>query len=114
MIAALAAGDTASLEALIRERLASLAPLRVDLIDDSARHAGHKGNTGGKHYRLQIVAACFSGHDRLARHRLVLDRLRELFGGQIHALSIRALTTDEYDDAAPAAADKNRSPFHNP
>ena len=84
------------LETTLRERLASLAPLRIELIDDSAKHAGHAGaKSGGGHYRLLIVAECFRGKSTLARHRLVYDALGELMRSRIHALSIRSLTPDE-------------------
>ena len=84
------------LETTLRERLASLAPLRIELIDDSAKHAGHAGaKSGGGHYRLLIVAECFRGKSTLARHRLVHDALGELMRSRIHALSIRSLTPDE-------------------
>ena len=91
------AGDhrRADLEVALRERLASLAPLRIELIDDSAKHAGHAGASGGGHYRLLIVAECFRGKATLARHRLVYDALDELMRSRIHALSIRSLTPDE-------------------
>ena len=83
-------------ETLLRERLASLAPLRLELIDDSAKHAGHAGaKSGGGHFQLLIVAECFRGKSTLARHRLVYDALGELMRSRIHALSIRSLTPDE-------------------
>ena len=92
-----AVGDhrRADLETTLRERLACLAPLRIELIDDSAKHAGHAGASGGGHYRLLIVAECFRGKSTLARHRLVYDALGELMRSRIHALSIRSLTPDE-------------------
>ena len=92
-----AVGDhrRADLETTLRERLACLAPLRIELIDDSAKHAGHAGASGGGHYRLLIVAECFRGKSTLARHRLVYDTLGELMRSRIHALSIRSLTPDE-------------------
>ena len=84
------------LETTLRERLASLAPLRIELIDDSAKHAGHAGaKSGGGHSRLLIVAECFRGKSTLARHRQVYDALGELMRSRIHALSIRSLTPDE-------------------
>ena len=83
-------------EALLRERLTCLVPLHIELIDDSAQHAGHAGaRSGGGHYRLLIVAECFRGKSTLARHRLVYDALGELMRSRIHALSIRSLTPDE-------------------
>ena len=83
-------------EAIIRQRLAVLAPVRLELIDDSARHAGHQGaKGGGGHYRLLIVSPDFAGQKRLARHRMVHEALGELMRGRIHALSIQALSPEE-------------------
>ena len=91
-----AAVDAANLAAIIQQRLAVLAPIRLELIDDSARHAGHAGASGGgRHYRLLIVAAAFAGQARLARHRRVLDALGDLMQTRLHALSIQALTPAE-------------------
>ena len=81
---------------LIRRKLEQqLAPLSLEVQDDSARHAGHAGAAGGGHYTLRIVSAAFSGQDRLARHRLVYSALGELMQREIHALSITALSPDE-------------------
>jgi BolA protein len=83
-------------ESVLRERLAGLRPLHLELTDDSARHAGHAGAaSGGGHYGLLIVAQEFAGKPTLARHRLVYDALGELMRIKIHALSIRALTPEE-------------------
>ena len=81
-------------EALLRERLAVLEPLSIDIDDESARHAGHAGAQGGGHYRLRIVSAAFTGKTPLARHRLVHDALGELMRGRIHALSITAIAPE--------------------
>jgi BolA protein len=86
----------AGFESLLRQRLAGLRPLRLELTDDSARHAGHAGAaSGGGHYGLLIVAPDFAGKSALARHRLVYDALGDLMRGKIHAVSIRALTPEE-------------------
>ena len=89
--------NTASdLETILRHRLASLDPLQLELIDDSALHAGHAGaRSGGGHYRLFIVSSAFSGKPTAARHRLIYDALGELMRSKIHALSIRSLTPEE-------------------
>lgn len=82
--------------ALLREKLAPLAPSRIELIDDSALHAGHAGaRSGGGHYRLLIVSAAFAGKSTVSRHRLVYDALGELMRQKIHALTIKALTAEE-------------------
>lgn len=88
--------DRSEFETTLLQRLASLAPLRLELIDDSAKHAGHAGaRSGGGHYRLLIVSESFCGKSTLARHRLVYDALGELMRSRIHALSIQSLAPDE-------------------
>lgn len=84
-----------SVAAEIRSRLAALAPTRVDLSDDSARHAGHAGAAGGGHYRLTIVSPNFSGRPTMERHRMVYHALGEMMRREIHAISITARTPDE-------------------
>jgi len=83
------------IEALMRERLAFLEPLRLEVIDDSALHAGHAGAREGGHYRLLIVSTRFAGKSTLQRHRIIYDALGELMRSRIHALSIRSLTPEE-------------------
>lgn len=84
--------------AQIEQRLrAGLAPLRLEIVDESALHAGHAGarESGGGHFAVTIVSAAFAGQSLLARHRLVYDALGEVLRSEIHALSIRALSPDE-------------------
>ena len=82
--------------AAIKDKLAALQPTRLDVIDDSAQHAGHLGaRDGGGHYRIHIVAERFAGLPTMARHRLVYDALGPLMEGAIHALSITARTPAE-------------------
>jgi BolA family transcriptional regulator, general stress-responsive regulator len=84
--------------AAIREKLAAaLAPTRLDLIDESARHAGHAGARlqGESHFRITIVASAFAGKSRIERHRLVFQALGSLMESDIHALAITALTPAE-------------------
>jgi BolA protein len=81
----------------IRERLIALAPLHIDIIDDSAKHAGHAGaRSGGGHFRLSITSAAFAGLKIMQRHRLVYDALGPLMKQEIHALSIDARTPEEH------------------
>ncbi len=82
---------------MIRARLsAELAPLRLELEDESHLHAGHAGAKGGRgHYRVRIVSTRFAGLRAIARHQLVYRSLGELMQTDIHALSITALTPDE-------------------
>jgi BolA protein len=80
----------------IRQRLAVLAPVKVELIDDSALHAGHAGaRSGGGHYRLSIVSAAFAGKNTVARHRMIYDALGDMMRKEIHALAIQAETPED-------------------
>ncbi|WP_085836161.1 BolA family protein [Aquimixticola soesokkakensis] len=70
--------------------IAAFAPLELEIVDDSASHAGHAGNPGGgreTHFNLRIVSAAFAGQSRVARHRAVHAALGDLVP-QIHALSL--------------------------
>ena len=79
--------------AAIRARLeAAFAPAQIDIIDNSARHAGHAGARDGRgHFKVHIVSAAFAGMPPLARHRAVYTALGELMQTDIHALQIEAL-----------------------
>jgi BolA protein len=88
----------------IRERLRVLEPQAIEVIDDSALHAGHEGaKSGGGHYRLHLISARFHGLPRVARHRLVYDALDPLMRREVHALAMTLLAPDEVR-AAPSAA----------
>lgn len=81
----------------IRAALESaFAPQSLEVIDDSARHAGHAGARDGRgHFDVQIVSDAFAGLAPLARHRKVYAALGEMMTTDIHALSIRAKTPEE-------------------
>ncbi|MDP3295332.1 MAG: BolA family protein [Nevskia sp.] len=82
----------------IRKTLvATLAPVHLDIDDDSHRHAGHVGAKGGGHYRVFIVSEKFSGRSLIARHRMVYEALADQMKGDIHALSIVAKAPEEVD-----------------
>ncbi len=92
-----AAATAAEVPAALRARLSGLAPSRVEVTDDSAAHVGHAGAAGGAgHFSLLVVSEAFSGLSRLARHQRVLRELADLLPHPIHALSIRALTPEEF------------------
>lgn len=80
----------------MRASLAALEPVAIEIIDDSAKHAGHAGaKGGGGHFRLAIVSPRFTGCGTMERHRLVYDALGPLMKREIHALSITARTPAE-------------------
>lgn len=85
----------------IRDKLtAALAPQRLDIVDESHKHAGHAGARpeGESHFRVSIVSDRFEGLSRLARQRLVYGALAEELKTDIHALAIEAKTPSEAGD----------------
>ena len=85
------------IEDQIRNRLAALEPLALDLVDESEKHRGHAGfrEGGSTHWRLSIVSPRFSGKPTVARHRMVYEALGELMQHPIHALAITARSPEE-------------------
>jgi BolA family transcriptional regulator, general stress-responsive regulator len=74
---------------------AALSPSKLDLRDDSARHAGHAHAGVESHFDLTIEAAGFAGLTRVARQRLVMGVLAEELAGPVHALAIHAKAPGE-------------------
>jgi BolA family transcriptional regulator, general stress-responsive regulator len=80
----------------IEQRLADLAPQSLEVLDESARHAGHEGaKSGGGHFRLTIVSKAFCGKSSQARHRMIYDALAPMMKREIHALAIKAYAPEE-------------------
>ena len=78
----------AALEERLRE---TLHPTALEVIDESAAHAGHAGANAlgyGTHFRVRIAAPAFEGRSRVAQHRLVYDALRAFTDAGLHALAI--------------------------
>jgi len=82
-------------DAMTRALTERLEPLVLELVDDSAAHAGHAGAREGAHFNLRIVSARFAGLPRISRHRLVYDALRPWMAEGVHALAIDARTPEE-------------------
>ncbi len=81
----------------IRERLTrELAPLQLDIEDESHRHKGHAGAQDGRgHFKVTVVSAKFSGATPLARHRMVYAALGDMMTTDIHALAVDARAPQE-------------------
>lgn len=81
----------------IRRRLASLEPLELEVVDESAGHRGHAGyrEGGNTHWRVAIVSPRFAGASTVARHRMVYQALGSLMNDPIHALAITARAPEE-------------------
>ncbi|RUP24656.1 MAG: BolA family transcriptional regulator [Curvibacter sp.] len=66
----------------------------LEVLDESAAHAGHAGANGtgsGTHFRVRIASPQFTGRSRVAQHRLVYDALRDFMDQGLHALAIEVL-----------------------
>lgn len=85
----------------IREKLqAEFAPDHLVIEDQSALHAGHAGaRSGGGHFAVLIVANGFAGKKPLERHRMVYRALGNMMQTDIHALSIKSFTAEEYSES---------------
>jgi BolA protein len=86
-----------NVDAEIRRRLTTLEPEELELVDESAKHAGHAGAAPGgqTHWKLSIVSRRFAGQPTVARHRMVYEALGELMQKPIHALAISARSPEE-------------------
>jgi BolA protein len=75
----------------------ALHPARLEIEDESARHAGHAGARpeGETHFNVTVVAESFAGKSRVERQRMVYAALKELMATRIHALAMTTLTPAE-------------------
>ena len=83
-------------QALTQRLQERLNPVFVEVLDESAAHAGHAGANGsglGTHFRVRIQSPLFTGKSRVARHRLVYDALQEYIDQGLHALAIEVIET---------------------
>ena len=85
-------GRAQMIELCLRQALAAE---RVEVVDESAQHAGHAGARHGGHFAVTVVSPTFNGLSALQRHRLVYAALERLLKSDVHALSIRALAPAE-------------------
>ena len=87
---------TAERMTMIRERLTDVfSPQALNIIDESAKHAGHASAGGAGHFVVEIVSDAFDGNSLIQRHRQVYEALDDIMHSEIHALSIKASTPAE-------------------
>ena len=84
-------------EAIQNKLTEAFSPTRLEIEDDSARHAGHAGTSasGESHFNVVIQAQAFEGAPKVARQRMVYRTLAEELAGPLHALSVKALAPGE-------------------
>lgn len=75
----------------------ALAPTRLEVVNESALHAGHAGDDGSgeSHFRITVESAAFAGRSRIERQRMVNRALSDLLAGRVHALALRCLAPGE-------------------
>jgi len=77
--------------AIEQQLVARLQPTHLEVIDESAAHAGHSGANAegfGTHFRVRIASPAFAGKTRVAKHRLVYDAMQNFIDQGLHALAI--------------------------
>lgn len=82
----------------IRESLmVAFEPVRLDVINESELHAGHRSSpgTGESHFRVLIVSEKFRGVGRVQRHRMINAALGSIVGKDVHALALGAFAPGE-------------------
>lgn len=82
----------------MREKLMiGLEPIRLDVINESELHAGHRSSpgTGESHFRIVVVSPKFAGQSRVARHRMVNALVRQELADGVHALAVHAFAPGE-------------------
>lgn len=83
-----------NVQALEQQLKLRLAPTFLEVLDESAAHAGHTGANAegfGTHFRVRIASPAFTGKSRVARHRLVYDALQNFIDQGLHALAIEII-----------------------
>ncbi|MDE1466273.1 BolA family protein [Aurantiacibacter sp. D1-12] len=75
----------------------ALFPTRLEVINDSAQHAGHSGDDGSgeSHFTVVIESPVFEGKNRLARQRMVLAALGDIPGNRVHAFAMKCFAPGE-------------------
>lgn len=84
--------------------MTALAPTRLEVINDSAKHHGHAGDDGSgeSHFTVVVESAQFEGKNRLARQRMVLGALGDIPGNRVHAFAMKCLAPGESEKGSAA------------
>ena len=72
--------------------------IHFEIKDFTGRHLNHKLHEGGFHLETTIVSDDFTDKTLIERHRVVYDAMGELMNHEIHALSMKTLTRDEWEE----------------
>lgn len=106
------AGPPARTREIELQLTARLQPTVLEVLDESAAHAGHAGANAqgfGSHFRVRIASPAFEGKSRVACHRLVYDAVQNFIDQGLHALAIEIVKTSASPARSQAAADSPRT-----
>ena len=93
-----------NLEQQLIERLQTLAPTHLEVINESA---GHGGYFPGKESHFKVIVVS----DEFQRHQKIYAVATELMNpGKIHALAIHAYVASEWQGQAPASPECAHAP----
>ncbi|HSD10913.1 MAG TPA: BolA family transcriptional regulator [Candidatus Binatia bacterium] len=96
-------------ERIARRLRQALAPVHLEILDESAKHAGHAGAAaGGGHFSCTIVSEAFRGRSRLERHRAVYRALGDLLKREVHALALETLDPTQWAAKEGPGPEKGR------
>jgi BolA protein len=88
--------NTALLEKILFEHFS---PLKVEVLDQTSQHLGHKGAPEGSgHFEVTLVSSLFEGKTKIEQHRLVYSVLQSYFGESLHALALRTYSPTEWGE----------------
>ena len=86
------------IEKEIKDRLQKNMHLEhFEIKDFTGRHLNHKLHEGGFHLEAIIVSKDFEDKGLIDRHRFVYESVGDLMKHEIHALSMKTLTPDEWE-----------------
>ena len=75
-------------------------PEFFSVIDVSEQHRGHQNfkEDVESHFEIIVVSEKFKNLNRIERHRMVNESLREEFLSDLHSVIIKTYTLEEYND----------------
>ncbi|MXZ80122.1 MAG: BolA family transcriptional regulator [Gammaproteobacteria bacterium] len=83
-------------ESSMRKELEQFRPVHLELINESHMHNVPEGSES--HFKVVVVSDRFQGQNLVSRHRMVNKALESQISGPVHALSVHAMTPDEWFD----------------
>ena len=85
-------------EKILKILTQNFSPIHLEIKDQHENHKNHpEAKRGGGHYQIILVSEAFSKKTLIEQHRMVNDALKDLFGSEIHALSLRTYSLNSWE-----------------